>query len=131
MRTKVLTTLSQRKDHPMRAPHVRPALVAVAAAASALACVGLSAPAQASTVRPAIATNCTYTVVQGSGPGAWGYATCTNGPTDHWQLVIDCVDYRDRTHVTYGHVSEGSGTSAASCGGATDYFSWDRINNID
>ena len=112
----------------MRAPHARPALLAVATAASALACVGLSAPAQAST---AIATNCTYTVVQSGGIGAWGYATCTNAPTSHWQLVIDCIDYRDRTHITYGHVSEGSGTSAASCGGPTDYFTWDHINNID
>jgi len=117
MRTRALTTLL--------------GTATLTAAAFVTVASGVTASAQASTVRPAIATNCTYTVVQSGGAGAWGYATCTDAPTSHWQLVIDCIDYRDRTHITYGHVTEGSGTSAASCTGPTDYFTWDHINNID
>jgi hypothetical protein len=91
-----------------------------------------ASPAGAATVRPATATNCTIagTNYGGADPHYWGWkATCSDGPTNTWQLVVVCESYGGKVVTIYGNVVTGNGTSFASCPGSN--YEDDSINVVN
>ncbi|MGA8116808.1 MAG: hypothetical protein WCA46_24500 [Actinocatenispora sp.] len=105
--------------------HVRTGAAVVVAGAAAV--VGLaSAPAQAGTVHPDTATNCTY-----GHNGNVMTATCTDTADGQWYLDLTCMRYAgSRIYHAKGTLVFGSGTSQASCGAVGEPLDSEIVNLV-